>query len=434
MSLIDEIVYPPNMEEAIGRVMKNKGAPGVDRMSVEELPKWWETEGLSTISLIRTMKYKPQPVKRVYIPKPNGKKRPLGIPTASDRVVQQAAAQVLNRIFDPTFSDSSFGFRENRSAHDAVNQALEYLNNGYEWVIDLDIQQFFDKVNHDKLISIIREKVNDKQTLHLIRSFLKADVMSEGNIERNDIGTPQGGCISPLLANIYLDKFDKELETRGLKFCRYADDVVIFAKSEMAANRIMNSVSNWLERNLFLTTSPEKTHVCRPSKSQFLGFTFWKGKKGWQPKPDNARKMRLYDKLRQVLCRKKAAARTIGQTIAKCNQIIRGWINYFRMGTMKTFMKEFGQWLRHKVRVVILKQWKRPKTIYRELTNLNAQLRAGFTPEDIRQTANSRLGWYRTAGWKTVNFLLPPKFLAQRDKNRPGLIDPLEYYQKPCNS
>lgn len=161
MSLIDEIVYPPNMEEAIGRVMKNKGAPGVDRMTVEKLPKWWETEGLSTISLIRRMKYKPQPVKRVYIPKPNGKKRPLGIPTASDRVIQQAAAQILNRIFDPTFSDSSFGFRENRSAHDAVNQALEYLNNGYEWVIDLDIQQFFDKVNHDKLISIIREKVTD---------------------------------------------------------------------------------------------------------------------------------------------------------------------------------------------------------------------------------------------------------------------------------
>lgn len=428
MLLIDEILSSGNIGMAMDSVVKNNGSAGVDDMDACELPMWWTEHGQETENQIRAMKYKPLPVRRVYIPKPNGKKRPLGIPTVRDRMIQQATAQVLSNIFEPLFSESSFGFRPGRSAHNAVFQALDYLNQGYTWVVDLDIEKFFDMVNHDKLISIIREQVNDKTTLHLLRSFLKAGVMEEGNVSRTDIGTPQGGCISPLLANIYLDKFDKELESRGLKFCRYADDVVIFTKSERAANRVMKSVSSWLERKLFLKTSPTKTHVCRPSQSQFLGFGFWNSKGEWKAKPDNTRKMRLYDKIREILCRRKAGARPLSAIFKKVNQVVQGWINYFFIGSMKGFMTKFGQWLRHKIRVIILKQWKRPRTIYENLMKLSKLIPGGFDPELIRQTANSRLGLYRTAGMSTMNFLLSPKVLETGKGERPGLVNPLNYY------
>lgn len=222
MRLIDLILSPENIQEAIRKVVRNHGSAGVDDMTVDEIEEWMYRNKEELCRQIREMKYKPQPVRRVYIPKPNGKKRPLGIPTVIDRVVQQATCQILSSQFDPEFSESSFGFRPGRSAHQAVEQALVYLNEGYDWVVDLDIEKFFDRVNHDKLISIIRKKVNEKETLHLIRAFLKAGVMEEGHVIINDLGTPQGGNISPLLANIYLNEFDRELETRGLKFCRYA--------------------------------------------------------------------------------------------------------------------------------------------------------------------------------------------------------------------
>lgn len=428
MRLIDLILSPENIQEAIRKVVRNHGSAGVDDMTVDEIEEWMYRNKEELCRQIREMKYKPQPVRRVYIPKPNGKKRPLGIPTVIDRVVQQATCQILSSQFDPEFSESSFGFRPGRSAHQAVKQALVYLNEGYDWVVDLDIEKFFDRVNHDKLISIIRKKVNEKETLHLIRAFLKAGVMEEGHVIINDLGTPQGGNISPLLANIYLNEFDRELETRGLKFCRYADDVVIFTRSEMAADRVMASVSSWLAKKLFLTVSPTKTHVTRPSRSTFLGFTFWKGKEGWKCRPAKDRKKRLYDKIKMILCRKRGAATPLSVLFNRVNQIVRGWVNYFSIGSMKEFLSEFGSWLRHKIRVVILKQWKKPRTIYRHLTWLNRELNAGFSAEEIRQTANSRLGLYRSAGMKTVNFLLSPSILALPSKGRPGLINPLQYY------
>ena len=428
MKLIEKILSEENLNEAVKRVKTNKGACGIDKMPVGELEEYFRKHKEEIISSIMNMTYKPQPVRRVYIPKPNGKKRPLGIPTAVDRVVQQATAQVLSQIYDESFSDNSYGFRPKRSAHDAIDKVLNYLNEGYEWVIDLDIEKYFDTVNHDKLISILREKVNDKTTLHLIRSFLRAGVMEKGLTSPTEIGVPQGGPLSPILSNVYLDKFDKELEERGLRFVRYADDCDIFAKSEMSANRVMKSVTSWLERKLFLKVSATKTKVVKPTNSNFLGFTFWKDSNGWKCKPCKDRKEKLYTKIKEILKRKVAAAEPLSYIFTKVNQIVKGWINYFHIGSMKTFITEFGQWLRHKIRVIIIKQWKIPERIYINLQRINKRFKCNFNEEDIYKVANSRLGIYRQCGMNVINFILSPTVLAIRKANRPGLVNPLEYY------
>ncbi len=428
MGLMDLILSEGNLKRAIRSVKKNKGAPGIDKMTVGELDEYFRQHGNEIREQIFAKQYKPQPVRRVYIPKANGKQRPLGIPTVVDRVIQQAVAQVLVKGYEPRFSQHSYGFRPNRDCHMAMAQVLEYLNEGYEWVIDLDIEKYFDTVNHDKLISILRERINDATTLHLIRSFLKAGVMEDGLVSSTVVGVPQGGPLSPILSNVYLDKLDQELESRGLCFVRYADDCNVFVKSEMAADRVMKSVTSWLERKLFLKVSAEKTKVVRPTKSTFLGFTFWGSKDGWKCKPAQDRKKKLYAKIRKWLRRKNAVARPLNVTFTKLNQIIRGWINYFRIGSMKGFLEKFSQWMRHKVRVVILKQWKNPRTIYRNLMKLNKYTHANLSDESIFKVANSRLGWYRRGGGDVINYLLSPKVLAIAQKDRPGLVDPLAYY------
>ena len=428
MKLIEWILQDENIDKAIKSVKKNKGAYGIDKMSVEELDRYFAKHREEIKSQIRDGKYKPIPVRRVYIPKSNGKKRPLGIPTVVDRVVQQATAQVLSLGYDKYFSEHSYGFRPGRSCQQAIEEALVHLNEGYEWVIDLDIEKYFDTVNHDKLISILRERINDAKTLRLIRQFLQAGVMENGLTSPSREGVPQGGPLSPILSNVYLDKLDKELETRGLCFVRYADDCNIFVKSEMAANRVMKSVTNWLERKLRLKVSATKTKVVRPMKSNFLGFTFWKSKDGWKCKPANDRKKRLYAKTRAILCRRKAVARPMKSTIEQLNWLTRGWINYYRIGSMKMFLEEYGQWLRHKVRVVILKQWKKSRRIYLNLQKLNQIIGCGFTHEEIFKVANSRLGWYRRSGMYVVNFAISPEILGRKTKSRPGLVDPLQYY------
>ena len=428
MKLMEVILRDENLDEAMKRVKSNKGVPGVDKMLVDEIDAYFETNRETIKKQILEKKYKPQPVKRVYIPKPNGKKRPLGIPTVVDRVIQQVVAQELSRIYDETFSDNSFGFRPHRSAQNAMMRTLDYLNEGYEWVIDLDIEAYFDTVNHDKLISILRERVFDSATLHLIRKFLQAGIMEKGLVKSNTLGMPQGGPLSPILSNIYLDKFDKELEARGLHFVRYADDCNIFVKSEMAANRVMKSVTSWLERKLFLKVSATKTKVVRPSDSNFLGFTYWKGTTKWECKPNDKSKKRLYEKCRKELIRKKCVAQTNAKTFTRINQLVRGWINYFRIGAMKVFMDKFGQWLRHKIRVILVKQWKKPERIYKNLQKLNKVLPYNFTDEQIFAVANTRLGLYRQTGMRTVNFLLSADVLAIRKGERPGLVNPLAYY------
>ena len=428
MELIEQILSQSNLKEAICRVKINKGAPGVDKRTVDELDSYFKKHQAEIKDAIMKMKYRPQAVRRVYIPKANGKKRTLGIPTVVDRVIQQAIAQVLMKIYDPHFSEHSYGFRPGRSAHYAIEEVLEYLNVGYQWVIDLDIEKYFDTVNHDKLISILRERVNDKTTLHLIRAFLKAGVMEDGLVKPNKLGVPQGGPLSPILSNIYLDKMDKELEQRGLHFVRYADDCNIFVKSKKSANRVMKSISSWLERKLFLKVNTTKTKVVRPTKSSFLGFTFWKSGDSWQAKPGDDRKTKLYDKIRELLCRRKAVAQPLSLVFTKINQVVRGWVNYFRIGDMKYFLIKFSQWLRHKVRVVIIKQWKLPKRIYTNLMRINKALKYKFSDEDIHKVANTRLGWYRRSTGHVINFLLSPKVLGISKADRPGLVDPLNYY------
>ena len=428
MELIEKILSEENLQKAIRKVKKNKGAPGVDKMTVQEVEEWFNQYKEELISKILNKQYKPMPVKRVYIPKPNGKQRPLGIPTVVDRVIQQAMLQVLSEIYEPIFSDHSYGFRPNRSAHMAMGGVLGYLNAGYEWIVDLDIEKFFDTVNHDKLISILRERVNDSRTLHLIRAYLQAGVLDKGLVRSSTIGTPQGGPISVILSNIYLDKFDKELESRNLRFARYADDCIIFVKSEMSANRVMKSVTSWLERKLFLKVSATKTKVVRPTKGQFLGFTFYKAKTVWKCTPTKDRKKRLYSNIQKYLERKHAVSRPLSVTFKKLNQMIRGWIQYFKISSIKVFLEEFGQWLRHKVRCIIIKQWKRPRTIYKNLMKLNIACRCKFTHDDIFKCANSRLGWYRRSTGNIVNFLLSPTVLGIKKGDRPGLVNPLIYY------
>ena len=428
MKLMEVILQDENLEEAIKRVKSNKGVAGVDKMTVDEVDEYFKSNKETIKKQILEKKYRPQPVRRVYIPKSNGRKRPLGIPTVVDRVIQQDIAQVLTKIYDDTFSDNSFGFRPNRSAQNAIMRTLDYLNEGYEWVVDLDIEAYFDTVNHDKLISILRERVFDSATLHLVRKFLQAGIMEKGLVKSNTIGMPQGGSLSPILSNIYLDKFDKELEQRGLHFVRYADDSNIFVKSEMAANRVMKSVTSWLERKLFLKVSSTKTKVVRPTNSNFLGFTYWKGSSKWECKPTKKSKKSLYDKCRKELIRKKCVAQTNAKTFTRINQIVKGWINYFRIGRMKNFIDEFGQWLRHKIRVILLKQWKTPSRIYKNLQKLNEKLPYHFSDEQLYSVANTRLGLYKQANGNVVNFLLNADILAIRKEERPGLVNPLAYY------
>lgn len=356
--MLEKILSNENIEKAYKRVYANKGAGGVDGVTTKELEAYMKANWKGIKEQIRTRTYKPQPVLRVEIPKPNGGVRKLGIPTVIDRVIEQAITQVLTPIFDPSFHESSYGFRPNRRCEQAIVKLLELFNDGFVWIVDIDLEKFFDNVPQDKLMSFVGRVIHDGDTESLIRKYLKAGVMNQGKYEPTDIGTPQGGNLSPLLSNIMLNELDYELDRRGLNFTRYADDVVIVLKSKAAATRVMYSIIDWIERKLGLKVNATKTKVTPPSKLKYLGFGFWKDKEGWKARPHESSIVRLKRKLKSLCKRNRSIDLTY--RIKKINEVARGWINYFRIGSMKNKLQSIDAHLRTQIRVIIWKQWKVP--------------------------------------------------------------------------
>ncbi|WP_152658411.1 group II intron reverse transcriptase/maturase [Oceanobacillus sp. CFH 90083] len=408
MELLEKILSNQNMNEAYLRVYRNKGAGGVDGITVDELKLHLREEKEELRTQIRKRKYKPMPALRVEIPKENGKMRKLGIPTVVDRVVQQAMSQVLSPIFEKQFSDYSYGFRPRRSCEMAITQALEYINNGYKWLVDIDLERFFDTVNHDKLMRIISHTIKDGDVISLIRKYLASGVMIDGKYEDTTIGTPQGGNLSPLLSNIMLNELDKELEARGLRFVRYADDSLIFVRSEKAANRVLTSITTFIEKKLGLKVNAEKSNISRPTKTTFLGFGFYydANKKKFQPRPSKASVQKFQRKLRRLT--KRNWSISLNDRIIKLKQVIYGWVNYFRTAKMKSVLGAIDAKLRSRIRVIIWKQWKNNKKRIKSLVQL------GIPKEEAKGLTYCRKGLRFIGLSKVVHRALSNKRLRQR--------------------
>ena len=417
MEILEKILNDRNLYNAYKQVYKNKGASGVDGITVEELGVYLFQHKEEIKEQIRNLKYKPSPVRRVEIPKENGKKRKLGIPTVVDRVIQQAIVQVITPLFEPQFSETSYGFRPGRSCEMAIIKALEYFNDGYDWIVDIDLQAFFDNVNQDKLIGIIRRTIKDGRVVSLIRKYLVSGVMINGVVQPTKVGTPQGGNLSPLLSNIMLNELDKELEKRGLRFVRYADDCLITVRSEKAANRVMQTVTRYIENKLGLIVNVEKSKVARPRDIKYLGFGFYSKKGKWRPKPHLKSVQKFKSKLKDITSRSNAMS--ISDKITKLNQVIRGWINYFRIADMKRLMGRIGEHLRHRLRMCIWKYWKKPKTKYKALRKL------GISEYSAYAVANTRKGYYWVANTVILHMAISNERLKQKD-----LVFPLDHYRK----
>lgn len=361
MKLIEQILDNNNVRTALEKVISNKGAAGIDGMKVEGLCDYMNANWKSIKQSILERSYKPAPVRRVEIPKPNGGVRKLGIPTVVDRTLQQSIVQILTPVFEAEFQENSYGFRPGRSCEQAVLKLLEYLNEGYEWIVDIDLEKFFDNVPQDKLMSYIGRVIHDPDTESLIRRYLKSGVMENGMYEATELGTPQGGNLSPLLSNVMLNELDKELVRRGLRYVRYADDCVIAVGSSASANRVMHTITKWIEQKLGLKVNATKTHVCRPSKLKYLGFGFYKSSqtKQWTARPHETSVEKFQRKLKK-LC-KRSWSISMTDRISMLNSVTRGWINYFSIGAMKGKMEKIDEHLRTMLRKVIWKQWKTPR-------------------------------------------------------------------------
>lgn len=418
MRLIEEVLSKDNLNEAYKQVIRNKGASGIDEMTCEEVKEYLKIHGNDLINQILSRKYQPLPVKRVEIPKPNGGIRKLGIPTVVDRIIQQAIVQKLTPIFEPTFSEYSYGFRPNRRCQNAIDRALELINQGYEWIIDLDLEKFFDNVPQDKLIRIVDNVAKDSDVTWLIHKYLKAGVMVDGHFEETNIGTPQGGNLSPLLSNIYLNELDKELERRQLHFARYADDCVIFVKTKFSAERVMKNIVTFIENKLKLKVNAEKTHITTPNNLKYLGFSFWKDKSEWKSTPHQESFKRLFFKLKKLV--KRSWSIDLTYRIKKINEVLRGWINYYRKSSMKRKLTALGQWLRNAIRVVIWKQWKLP------YTRRTALIKLGINENEAKCISNSRKGYQHICHCWSITKAITNERLKKR-----GLLNPLEYYLKP---
>lgn len=401
---LERILSRDNLLQAMKKVISNKGSHGVDGMTVYELKQFLKINWLSIKEDILNGEYRPMPVRRVEIPKPNGGTRLLGIPTVLDRFIQQAVAQELNNIYDENFCESSFGFRPCRGAKDAIKKAESYINEGFRWVVDIDLEKFFDKVNHDILMYKLSKDIRDKRVLKLIRKYLQSGIMINGIVVTNEDGTPQGGPLSPLLSNIMLDELDKELENRGHKFCRYADDCNIYVKSKRAGERVMENITNFIEGKLKLKVNKEKSKVERPWKRKFLGFTLnMMFGKAYSSISKQSLKKHL-DKLREILSRSKSV--TLEQRITKLNQVNIGWINYYGIAKCKGILEGLDKWIRQRLRMCIWKQWKKVKTRYRNLTKL------GIKHYQAIKFANTRKGYWRIANSPILNTTLTNQFLT----------------------
>nr|WP_272508369.1 group II intron reverse transcriptase/maturase [Paenisporosarcina quisquiliarum] len=407
------------MNEAYLRVYRNKGASGVDGITVDELKEYLRENKDELRKRIRTRKYQPQAALRVEIPKENGKMRKLGIPTVVDRVVQQAIHQVLSPIFENQFSELSFGFRPKRSCEMAIIKSLEFLNDGYDWVVDIDLERFFDTVHHDKLMRLIANTIDDGDVISLIRKYLVSGVMVNGNYEETPVGTPQGGNLSPLLSNIMLNELDKELEKRELRFVRYADDSLIFVKSGKAADRVMKTIVRFIEEKLGLTVNAEKSRISRPKELKFLGFGYYYDyqSKRYQVKPHPVSVQKFQRKLRQLT--KRNWSIPLDYRIMKLKQVIVGWVNYFRIANMKKAMTRIDEKLRSRIRVIIWKQWKVPRKQIKSLIQL------GIPEEEAKGLPFCRKGYRYIGLSKVVHRALSNKRLKQR-----GIPSALDRYLK----
>jgi len=393
--LLERMIEKENVVRAYRKVVKNKGSAGVDNMRVEELGahlrKNWEAIRKALVQ----GRYIPQPVKRVEIPKPGGKGvRQLGIPTVTDRLLQQALQQVMTPLFDPGFSVHSYGFRPGKSAHQAVAAVREYVTEGKRWVVDMDLEKFFDRVNHDILMSRVARKIEDKRVLKLIRRYLNAGIMAGGVVSVPQQGTPQGGPLSPLLSNILLDELDKELERRGLSFCRYADDTNIYVGSKRSGERVLASITQFLEKKLKLKVNEQKTEVDRPWNRSFLGYTMT-----WHKRPRlrvaRASVKRLKNKVKILM--RKGRGRSLSHTIESLKPLVRGWYNYFKLAEVKNLFEELDGWLRRKLRCILWRQWKRPRTRFKKL------MLRGLSEKVARTSAGNGRGAWWNAGAQHMN-------------------------------
>jgi group II intron reverse transcriptase/maturase len=387
--LLEKILSKDNMNQAYKRVKANKGASGIDGKSVDELLTYLKENGNQIKEEIRSGKYKPQAVRRVEIPKPDGSMRKLGIPTVVDRVIQQSIAQQLNTIYEPIFSENSYGFRPNRSCHNAILKAKEIINEGNTWVVDIDLEKFFDTVNQDLLISIIRRDVKEDKVLKLIRKYLQAGVLENGVFAKTETGTPQGGNISPILSNIMLNELDKELEKRDLRFVRYADDLEIFVKSEKAAKRVMQSITEFIEKKLRLKVNKSKSKIKRPKEIKYLGFSFYQGKSGIEIRVHPKSIAKLKTKIKEITGRSNAMS--MQMKYKKLKEVITGWVNYFKVANMKGIAQKLDEWIRRRIRMCYWKQWKKVKTKYENLKKL------GIENSKAWEYANTRKSYWRTS-------------------------------------
>jgi group II intron reverse transcriptase/maturase len=413
--MLERILSSDNLNRAYKKVKKNKGVGGVDKMTTDELLGYLIEHRRELILSIRNGTYKPLPVRRTEIKKDNGKMRKLGIPTVVDRMIQQAIAQVLSPLFERKFSSNSYGFRPHRSTHDALLACQRNINEGYHYVVDLDLKEYFDTVDHSKLIQILGNTIHDGRVISLIHKFLNAGIMINGVKTTNDFGVPQGGPLSPLLANIMLNELDKELESRNHRFVRYADDIVIFCKSKRSCERTYQHILPFIEGKLRLKVNQEKTEITHIRNIKFLSYGFYlsKGKCRFRVHPKGAQKLR--DKIRTIT--ERSNGMSVEMRKEKLNQIVRGWVNYYKLADMKGFMTKMDQWTRRRMRMVTWKRWKKTRTRFYWLKKLGVNERKAW------EWANTRKGYWRVAG----SYILD-KTLTNELFKRAGYVSFLKYY------